>query len=168
MPVQKLQSEEEFTALFEQYWEALYDYALTCTQQPEAAQDLVQDLFANIWIKRHKIAVQTTWKQYLFTALKNLVIDAHRANKIGLIPLPEDDKMNAAQEHQEQYESKFSLRSIHTLTNQLTPKQKHIFNLHRFQGFSIREISQLLSVSENTVKAHLQESTKKIRSLFNW
>jgi len=167
MPELKIQSKEAFTELFDQFWEDLYNYAVKYTHQPELAQDLVQDLFAHIWIKRNKITVQDTWNKYLFSALKNRIIDAHRSNKIPLLPLPEDDWLSTGQENQQAYESKFSLRTIHLLTDQLTPTQKRIFKLHRFQGFSIREIAALLTISENTVKSHIQEGTKKIRSLFH-
>ncbi|WP_290794016.1 RNA polymerase sigma factor [Flavihumibacter sp. UBA7668] len=168
-PLQSIESKEDFTQLFEQYWEGLYAYTLRCVKREEIAQDLVQDLFAQVWIKRKKIKVQENWQRYLFTAIKNRITDYHRANKIQTIPLPEEDRIeygnSTRNEHLSLPESRLALRSVQLLSKQLTPTQELVFKLYRFQGFSIQEISQQLTLSENTVKSHIQESTRKIRLL---
>lgn len=169
-PVQSIKSKEDFTQLFEQFWEALYTYALRCIKREEIAQDLVQDLFAQVWIKRKKIKVQENWQRYLFSAIKNRITDYHRANKIQTIPLPEEDSIvfgnySSENEHPSLPESRLALRSVQVLSKQLTPTQELVFKLYRFQGFSIQEISRQLTLSENTVKSHIQEGTRKIRLL---
>src|SRR5690606_7561788 len=60
--------------LYERYWYSLYQVALQKTRSQETAEELVQDLFIQLWQKRESLAIRHT-EYYLFGALKYAIID---------------------------------------------------------------------------------------------
>lgn len=53
------------------------------------------------------------------------------------------------------------------LLNQLTDDQKEVFRLYVIEGYSHKEIRNLMSIAEGTSRSHLTRSKTKLRALFN-
>ena len=63
-------NEKAFIALYNLYWEKLY---YTCYQRinlKEETEDILHELFIDLWNRRDKLDIQTTFAVYIFTALK--------------------------------------------------------------------------------------------------
>ena len=62
-------------------------------------------------------------------------------------------------------EEKDRHRVIREAIDQLSPKQKAVFMLNRYQGLQIKEITEVLGIAEGTVKIHLHRAVRKLQTL---
>ena len=56
-------------------------------------------------------------------------------------------------------------RVIRAAVDQLSPNQKAVFMLNRYEGMQIKEITEVLGMAEGTVKVHLHRAMKKLQIL---
>lgn len=151
--------------LYERYWYPLYRVAFQKTKSPEIAEELVQDLFVQLWQKRESLAVRRT-DQYLFGALKYSVIDFFRS-QIVHEKFQEYQQFFAAQADfstEDQLAYSDLVGTIETELQKLPPKTQEVFRLSRFEGQTIPEISQKLDLTDKTVEYHLSKALKLLRS----
>ena len=58
-------------------------------------------------------------------------------------------------------------RIIREAVDQLSPKQKSVFILNRYEGLQIREVAETLGMAEGTVKIHLHRAMKRLQTLLH-
>lgn len=78
----KDRKEEAFVSLFGQYYNSLYRFAANYLCDPEAAHDIVQELFTDLFEKSAELNIVTSVKAYLFTATRNRCLSFLRSLKI--------------------------------------------------------------------------------------
>ncbi|MFC0183814.1 RNA polymerase sigma-70 factor, ECF subfamily [Pseudarcicella hirudinis] len=154
-----------FDCIYDCYWKNLFLFAFKKTQCEEAAKDLVQELFISLWLKRETLEITSTLSAYLFSALKYSIFDYFdssqvRQNHQVYLQQTSSQIDNCTEESVSENEIKSLLNdSIQTLTS----RTKLVFQMSRSNGYSIKEISQKLDLSEQTVKNQLSSALRKIR-----
>ena len=131
------------------------------------AEELVQEVFTIIWIKRADLKEELSFKAFLFTIAFNIIRKHFRTKaylndylKKGLyddkdIKTSQDITYNSLQQY------------ITELVNQLPERKKEIFIKSRFEGLSIKEIAEKLKISHKTVENHLSIALKFLRINLN-
>lgn len=155
-----------FEILYNRYWERSYKICYWHLLDQESAKDIVQELFVDLWVKREQINITETLEGYIKVALRNRVFNYIRSQTIK-----KKHNHNAAEqapeaglEVQERYQEK-ELRQLYLKEiNKLPEKMKDVYTLNKEGGFSISEVAQKLSLSEQTVKNQLSNALKRIRS----
>ncbi|MFC5409828.1 RNA polymerase sigma-70 factor [Larkinella bovis] len=160
--IHETDDEFAFAELYNRYFRLLFNYAYGKVNDQFAAQEIIQELFVNVWQQRHRNTIQCC-RSYLFSSVKNLIISYYR-------------KEFTRQYHYNQWE--IQTRESSELTDQplltadlqnryeqglhlLPPKCREVFLLSR-KGQSNREIARQLEISEKTVEQHM---TKALRTL---
>ncbi|MGV3558329.1 RNA polymerase sigma-70 factor [Larkinella arboricola] len=151
--------------LYKRYWYALYRVAYQKTRSAETAEELVQDLFVQLWQKRGALTVRRV-DSYLFSALKYSVIDTIKSQVVH----------EKYQEYQQFFASQSDsstedhlaytdlIGTIETELLKLPPKTQEVFRLSRFEGQTIPEISQKLALTDKAVEYHLTKALKLLRA----
>src|SRR5476651_2307758 len=67
-----------FEAIYNRYWDKLFDSAYKRLHNPAICEEIVQDIFVKVWEKRFGLIITTGLKNYLYTAVKYAVIDHYR------------------------------------------------------------------------------------------
>jgi len=157
--------EGSFTEIYQRYCYQLFTVAYRKLKNREVAEELVQDLFENLWNRRasHEIA---QLKQYLFSALRYRIINYIKAQQVRagyelycrLTGAKIDTTTEDALAHGEL--SAALLAGI----RKLPAKTREIFQLSRLEQYSVSEISGRVNLSEKTVEYHLTKSLKLLRS----
>jgi len=158
-------SEEAFGVIYRQYWSSLYSAAYNYTRSRETAQEIVQEVFVKLWLRRKQLQVTTEAKAYLLGATRNKVYDhfdrlaveqKHAAFLARHTPVSahETDQQLAYAELSELVE-----RQI----NALPSKTRDVFRLSRMEGLSIAEIARQLRISSKGVEYHLSKALKHLR-----
>lgn len=151
--------------LYERYWYALYRVAFQKTKSPEIAEELVQDLFVQLWQKRESLAVRQV-DSYLFRALKYSVID-YIKNRVVHQKFEEYQQHFAPQaDSSTEDELAYAdlVGTIETELLKLPAKTQEVFRLSRFEGQTIPEISQKLALTDKAVEYHLSKALKLLRT----
>lgn len=100
---------------------------------------------------------------WVYTVVRNTALD-----KLKLIRFPAMDELNdvAADIGQRNPLQSLEWKDIYQLLDTLSPATRAVCSLFYLEGFSIREISKQLQVSEGTVKWHLSETRKRLKPVF--
>ena len=161
-------SYEDFNILYSIYADMLYGFILNLTKSPIEAQDILQDTFMRIWQTRERINLELSFKTYLYTIARNLIIDSLR-RQVDNVAFDEYVCSEAFQKYAENnVEMNISFdefqEKLYKAKEKLTQRQKEIFELSREKGYSILSIAQKLQLSEKTVKNQLTLALKVMRS----
>ena len=155
-----------FTELYERYWKKLFVIAANKLKDIAVAEELTQDILADVWQRRYSIRITTTFSAYLAVAMKYKVIDylarqSHR-NRYEEYMLINGNRYDDSTENWLSFEE---LRGrLEKLVSALPEKCRVIYQLSREQGYSNKRIATEQSISEKTVEAHLGKALKTIRS----
>ncbi len=151
-----------FDLLFENYYDKLCNYVTSIIHNADIAEDLVQDLFATIWVNRKHLYIHSSFKAYLFRAAYNAAID--HSKHLNIIS---EYQFNISRQTTPSFNDTMEfmelLESLETNIEQLPEKCKEIFKLSRFENLKYREIANKLSISENTVDTQIRRALKKLK-----
>ena len=154
--------QQSFQMLFDAWWEPLFQYAFKVLQNKQDAEEVVQEFFIHFWNKRGELPELQSLSAYLFTALKNRILN-HLAKKkypvTSLDVLYNDESDFSAVKNIEQKEKESTLR---TLVNTLPNRMRQVYELHQFDGLSVTEIASATGNSEQTVRNQLNTAIKKL------
>jgi RNA polymerase sigma-70 factor (family 1) len=160
--------ETAFAQLFRAYHQRLGAYVLRLTASRQATQEIVQDVFVRIWVKRATLTEIGNFDAYLFTAVRNHVFNyirnmARERNRQAAL---EADSLTAPPVMQS-VESQLTPEDYHSLLDdavaQLPQQQQRVYRLHKQEGLSHAEIAVRMQLSVETVKKHMSLALRAIR-----
>lgn len=154
-----------FNQLFEQYWEPLFQYAWKITAHRQDAEELVQNLFIHLWQKHTTLPLVDSVSAYLFTALKNRLLN-HLARKQPVLVSMDTLHETSLSPAHAATETRENEQLINTLVEQLPTKMRQVYVQHHQHGHSIREIAQATNNAEQTVRNQLNAALKKVGSAY--
>jgi RNA polymerase sigma-70 factor (family 1) len=160
-------SEPALTALYLRYWDKLLSVAINRLDDPQEAEECVQDVFFRLWQRREELQLSHNLATYLAVAVKYRVINA-MDKQYRLRNRMERSYSNLAR-HQvfsaEDYLLEKELQEQITASiNKLPEKCRIVFKLSREQGLTHKQIAEELDIAEKTVEAHISKAIKDIRS----
>lgn len=157
--------------------DTIYAGALRLTRKPEDAQDLLQETFAKAYRSFHQYNEGTNLKAWIYRILTNTYINIYRKNQRGPAVDPteqiEDWQMAAEARH-----TSGGLRSAEAEALDLLPNTvindalaevpedfRNAVYLADVEGFSYKEISEIMGVPVGTVMSRLHRGRKALRVL---
>lgn len=159
-------SEAAFTVIYKRYWTVLYSQAVRMLRDEGEAQDVVQDLFTALYIRRGSLQAGTRIASYLYVGLRNRIINLIQQRKVRVdyvaalmgYPEPSADTVSSALTEKE------ILSAMDDEVGRMPGKMRQAFVLSRVEDLSNKEIAELLNVRESTVKTHINNALKLIRA----
>ena len=161
--------EVAFRQIFDLYHSRLAVFIYKLTKSESIAAELVQDIFVKLWFNRAKLSSVTHPQAYIYTMASNRTMDhlrkmstesKFRADVWKVISLSHnntDDNIMVRESRQ----------LIEQAVVQLSPQKQKIFRLSRYEGLNHDEIAMHLQLSKSTVKNHLVETLRHIRSFLH-
>ncbi len=160
-------NEVAFYQLYERYSRRLYGFVLRYIKQEADAEEIVQEVFIKIWETRDKIDVYSSFESFLFTIAYNATISLFRKRareKKYLEHLKSLQQAEAVPNLIDEIQFNELNDTVQSLLNELTPRQKEVFQLSREQGLAHEEIAKKLNISVNTVKKHIANTLAFLKS----
>ncbi|WP_025833133.1 RNA polymerase sigma-70 factor [Bacteroides rodentium] len=163
-----------FSELYLIYYPKLVRFAREFVMQAEDAENITQDVFADLWEKRDSIDYIDNMNAYLFRLVKNRCLD-YLKHKIFEQRYVENAQISFEIEWGIKLQSldRFSVSdiseendmeiSIRIAINSLPKRCRDIFLLSRMEGLKYKEISERLGISVNTVECQMSIALKKLR-----
>ncbi|RPE11996.1 sigma-70 family RNA polymerase sigma factor [Chitinophaga lutea] len=154
-----------FKSLFERYWEKLYVYALNRLKSETDAQDVVQDVMINLWSRRATISIETSLAAYLHAAVQYEVLaNVSKASKTaGRKQELEKTILPGFVSFLDPVQLKELQAIVEAEVARLPGKMQQVYRLRQEKDLSVKEISRLLDISEQTVRNQLNASYHKLR-----
>lgn len=154
-----------YAEIYNRYKGILHLHAYKKLGDFEEAKDIVQELFTVFWDKRESIPPTTNLSGYLYTTLRNRIFNiiAHKDVESKYLSSIADffNQGIAATDHLLR-ERELGARIEREIEN-LPPKMREVFLLSRKQNLSHKEIGEILTISESTVKNHIKGALKTLR-----
>ncbi len=153
----------------EEYQGYAFSVAFRILCDEEEAKDVVQESFIRIWSSLSRYNREMKFTTWMYSIVAHLCYDKLRTRKKrGTAALDAVDPSllaSVAVEHNPErlYSNKELASVIEMLTDKLPPKQRIIFVLRDLQGLTVREVSEILRLSENSVKVNLVYARKFLR-----
>ncbi|MDM1047679.1 RNA polymerase sigma factor [Sphingobacterium hotanense] len=153
--------QQSFAALYKKYSSILFSSAYRILKDKEICEDIIQEVFVRIWLKRFEIQIKNV-RSYLYQSVKNKVIDLIR-NKKNNIQLSEIEDIIATEQTDSHVLKKEVETAIDQSIQQLPERCAEIFYLKKEQHLSNKEIAQKLNISTKTVENQITVAIKKLK-----
>lgn len=142
----------------------LSSYANNYLKDVEASDDIVQDVFLKLWENRRDLNIHISIKGFLYKSVKNACLNhikkqAYNESKISEIQLLQMEAMGDHYVLQEEVQSK-----LHKAINKLPEKCKQVMLL-TLSEYSVHEIKDQMSITENTIKTHKKKAYSILRQV---
>lgn len=164
MSLIKQDNDDAFVVLYNKYSRKVRSLAFSKVNSKIIAQEIVQEVFANIWERRHSLEISSL-SAYLFVAVKYQAINhikseiTHRKHHHlykAFIKISEDSTLRSVQYND-------LTEALEGSVQKLPEKTQLVFRLNRLEGKSISEIALKLNLSEKAIKYHISRSLKELR-----
>ena len=158
--------EDAFCELYAAYKNRLLYFAMKFVKSREFAEDIFQDAFTVVWQSRRFINPDASFSSYLYTIVRNRILNQIRdmANEDKLKEHILSHAVDSANEKNNKILFDDLKDVVSRALEQLTPRQREVFNMSRDLQMSHKEIAEALGVSVNTVQEHISVSLKVIRA----
>jgi RNA polymerase sigma-70 factor (ECF subfamily) len=138
-------------------------------QDESYSEEIVQEVFINIWERRDVLKINSSIKSYLFTAVRNRCFNyiklqlPKEQKKVDVedVSIPISDNM------EEEIMTKELQTHIQKAIDSLPNKCKIVFNLSRHSGLTYKEIAEELDISIKTVENQIGHALKRLREQLN-
>ena len=156
--------ERAYTEIYKRYWKTIYSMAYSRLRNMEAAQDLVHDTFASLWVNREKVAIENL-KSYLAVSIKYRVIEWIRREKLAsnyelFAPV---EYLGSFSDASDALHFKNILKLMEEEIENLPERCKLIFKYSRSENKSAKEIAAELNLSQSTVENQLNKALGRLR-----
>ena len=154
----------EFKQLFLPCHRKLFSVAYRLMGNAQAAEDMVQETFLNLWMQRDKIERIDNPEAYSITVLRRLFYDRMRTRH-----LQEVDKdvgslqVTSSQNISRQLEAADEYQRVRLLISHLPEPQGRIMLMRDVEDRSFEEISIETGLTEVNIRSILSRARKKIR-----
>lgn len=157
--------EAAFRCLFDRYRGRIYTYALRLSENTSLADEVVQDVFLKVWLKRKDLPGIENFSAWLYAIARNRLFDmmkqqAREQQTRESVQQEVAPSANNAELSLLEKEQQVLLRDA---LAKLSPRQQLIYNLSRNRGMKHEEIAHTLNISRNTVKTHLVHALRVIK-----
>lgn len=154
-----------FDSLFEIYSPKLFGFALKYLKNESDSEELVQEVFVQIWEHHQSLKSELSFKSYLFTIALNLIRKHFNKRAISLRYLESLRNDSETEETQKIEEGNYEsiLQQIGLIIEKMPPRRREIFVKSKLEGKSSKEIADELNISDGTVDNQVSEGLKFIR-----
>lgn len=158
--------QQAFGVLFNFYRNKVYGYALAILQEDTAAEEIVQDVFIKLWIKRAGLSTIENFGGFLRITTRNQTLNALKKvaieQKNYQIANQNNSDIDSGTENEIQFRE--TKRLLDSAIEKLPPQQKLIYNLCHIEGLKQKDVADKLNLSPLTVKTHLRDAVKSIKN----
>jgi RNA polymerase sigma-70 factor, ECF subfamily len=169
--------ERAFEKLVQAYDRGVLRLAMNLLRSPEDAAEVYQEAFLRVHKNLHAFRFDCNFQSWLYRIVTNLCLDYLRKRKIRkeespVLDTPEGprDFMETVQEDRVQGNPQRALLAqelrarIQAVLNDLTPRERMVFELRHYQGMRLRAIGEALGTTEEAAKNCLFRATQKLRA----
>ena len=156
-------SQKAFKTLFDHYWEAMFCKANSILQNRDVAQDVVQEIWINLWNQKEHIEI-SNFEAYIFRSVSYGCYKYLRDNKFNTSQLQIIDSLVLpSSEVENQHNLEATQNIIDQSLNELSPRCQQIYKLSRLEDLTNEDIALKLGISKRSVENQVSIALKVIR-----
>jgi len=170
--------QDAFEQLVRAYDQSVLRLAMNLLRSPEEARDVYQEAFLRVYRNLHSFRFDCSFHTWLYRIVTNICLDQLRKRKVrkeesAVVETSEGpvDRMAAIEEESAHADPERSMwnrqlkQQIETALQELTPRERMVFELRHYQGLRLRNIGEMLGTTEEAAKNCLFRATQKMRAV---
>lgn len=150
---------------YELYYEDIFRFILFMTRDKQCCEDFVHDTFVRAYTAMDRFRYQSNVKTWLFSIAKHLVIDELRKRKrrkwLSFIGF--EKEIPSTLDVEQVIENKEVLKELIDAISKLKPSYRLVVILKKIEGYSTKEVAEILDWSEVKVRKTLSRALKTLR-----
>lgn len=158
---------QAFSQLFKARYPGLYAFALKLTRSQVLAEEIIQDVFLNIWLNRSDLGKIENFSAYLNRMTKNLSLNALRniaKHKVLAGDFEAEEIPDRSTEHALDYKDTVAL--MQKAIERLPPQQQEVYKLCHKEGLTYEQAAIRLNIAPSTIHSHMKGALRGIRIHF--
>jgi RNA polymerase sigma factor (sigma-70 family) len=148
------------------YGKDVWNYAYSITRKWDLADDITQEVFIKVFRNMHAFRRDASVKTWLLTITRNTAIDFQRSaffRKVTLSDVVEDYGERQSVEHE--FTEQIAVNDLWKMVLDLPKKYREVIILYAHNQLSLKEIAQVLDVTEGTVKSRMFHARQKLSKM---
>jgi RNA polymerase sigma-70 factor (family 1) len=154
-----------FAHMYEKYSPKLFRATYQRLRDRETAQEIVQEIFANLWLRRADLHIHRSLEHYLYRSLRYEMLNHFRA--LAVRARYASQYRLSVSSGDEGTQHLLSLNELNARLEiemgRLPQKCRNVFIMSRYSGYSTREIAEALNISPRTVEVHMGNALRILR-----
>jgi RNA polymerase sigma-70 factor (family 1) len=156
--------EKAIESLFRSHYKRLCNYACTLLHDIDESEEVVQEVFLQLWERKETMEIKISMQSYLFRAVRNSCLNKIKHGKVRQVYSEEVTALAQQQEQASQITFQNELQGqIHSAIESLPEQCRLIFKLSRFEELKYAEIAEQLNLSVKTVENQMGKALKIMR-----
>lgn len=153
------------TELYNKFWQLLYVSSYNVIKDKELCEDIIQDVFMDIWNNRENLDIKISLKGYLYACARYKVFNQikKKKDKIHVEFFDDLDKRFQHSTPETQMMHEELVQQMSFIIGTLPEKCQLVFKLSRDEQLSHKEIAVRLDISTKTVENHITKALQVIR-----
>jgi RNA polymerase sigma factor (sigma-70 family) len=153
--------------LYEKYHKILFAYFYRLVSHAPTSEDLVQNVFFRLLKYRERFRAEGVFSAWLFAVAHNVKND-HLRKSLSAPSFGDLEEVDAVSDENPVQAAEKSERTalLEKALAELSPGQKEVLLLNRYQGMKYKDIARILKCSENTIKARMFRAVAKLREIY--
>ncbi len=165
--------------LYQRYYRPVFLFILRVVQDRHLAEDLVQETFIRVYNNKESWQPRSKFTSWLYRIARNLCIDEKRRYWNRLVHMdsqyadydqngyssPLDRAEDDSGDARDHFASKIDEETIKNAINQLSPEQREVIILNKYQGISYIEIAEILGATPESIKQRAYRAHLKLRQI---
>lgn len=155
--------------LFERYHQLLFGFLFHMTNQREASEDMLQTVFYRMLKYRHTFTGDGEFRSWMYHLTRNVLIDHSKQNKRSAQQYDLADvaeKVGGGTAADERFQKEQELDTLHRAIAKLSPENREVLVLSRFQELKYEEIARVLNTTEGAVKVRVHRAINELRKIY--
>jgi len=152
-------------ALYKKYSGKLFGISLRYTKDYSSAEDVLQDAFIKVFSNISSYRGTGSFEGWIRRILINTALERFRKH-FQLYPISEINESDSAFNY-DNVLNDISVKDLLALIQELPPAYRMVFNLYAIDGYSHKEIGDMLNISEGTSKSNLSRARKLLQVKVN-
>lgn len=153
--------------IYDRYADALYTYVYNRIKLKPVSEEIVQEIFYSLWIKRKKLEITTSLEAYLYGACKYKILTHIRSDLVRK-RYAADFMVYIAGQYDNSVEEFMNLSDINATIEKsiqdLPDKCQMAYRLSRMDHLPIQDIARKMNISNRTVENYLSQALKHLRT----
>ena len=158
-----------YAHLVHKYKDLVFTVAIRMLKDRQEAEEASQDAFVKAYQHLGKFKGESKFSTWLYRIVYHNCLDQLKRKKrmisSELIDEIDQSDINEVEDVMTHLESEERKQLIHQAIHQLLPQDNAVITLFYLEEFSIKEVSEILAISEGQVKVRLHRSRKKLYSI---
>ena len=159
-------SKKSFELFFKDNYKLFCQFANGFTNDPDDAEEIVQNTFVKLWENQSKLVIGNSPKAYVYSMVRNACLSQKKHISIREEYKAHNQREIISYQNEEETTPQNLQEKIKIAINKMPPQRQRIFEMSRFEGLKYREIAEHLNISIKTVESHMGSAMKDLRVEF--